>query len=863
MRLALVVTLLACSVSLAQTTQPDPSKSKRYVSNRPEPDADGRMPLVGWCAGTVRDEAGQPLADVTVYAYTTYHGGIRMYEDVRSATTDAAGKYEIRGEGYRSSFSGTVVAFAPRRAPAIAWLQLPQPRITTVEEGQPLPPLPEPPPPTRIDLTMPAGDARAEITVLRDGEPAAGVAVQLRPQGLDLRDHWALGGGEVSRAAQAAFYPVRITGDGGVARFEGLLPGLYQVFAHEGDEQANRAALYWGRVQRTDKPLGESIGLPLRLGETTRHCIAIYPQPQIVRMRVIPVDGHPIRDEQVPIQWAPWQGGGWSSTAKITEGVISQRADGLGITRIAAQYQDEKTGWIPLKPPFYEALVMAAVSSRLTYETPLEVKAKRVDGGRLVVKLLDATDKPTAGTVELTEAGGRDVKYSADADANGVATFEKLPQYPWIVRQAGRPPAGFDQTSKTFPADEDLVGQLMALPQRVPVSNGRTATATLRPAPVGYVRAKLHRPAGTGAQDYAVYLGGSTNPATQMIFDAEKGEYLFGPLPPGPTQLRVCQHPSGRPVLVDIVPVDVRADAAATVQITPPNVPRKDDGEASVMLDMGGVLTHTGGSRLLGTVTLADGRTPALGAAVYVIDPGDHAPSVTGYTDALGRIRERNFSYYHREGADRPGTPTKRVAAAILPGLAGATVQELPLGAVPELKLKLPPPRSLRGTVTIGGKPARDQKGRIRVLARHEGLGNLDGLLSVRTTAAEDGSYELAGLTPGKYTVQAALDDVWLSASRPLEVRDQPFPMTLAIGEPGPPIDVQLTAEADLTIDRPPGPLQEELWPESFRPDGAGVVHVPAVEAGEHVLHIGEKLLRVTVPRLTETQLPVEADVKP
>ena len=46
--------------------------------------------------------------------------------------------------------------------------------------------------------------------------------------------------------------------------------------------------------------------------------------------------------------------------------------------------------------------------------------------------------------------------------------------------------------------------------------------------------------------------------------------------------------------------------------------------------------------------------------------------------------------------------------------------------------------------------------------------------------------------------------------------------------------------------------------PTPFTPDGAGIVHIPAVEAGEHRLRVGEKELTVTVPPLAKSQEPVK-----
>jgi hypothetical protein len=154
-------------------------------------------------------------------------------------------------------------------------------------------------------------------------------------------------------------------------------------------------------------------------------------------------------------------------------------------------------------------------------------------------------------------------------------------------------------------------------------------------------------------------------------------------------------------------------------------------------------------------------------------------------------------------------------------------------------------------------------------LAAYEGRGKdrLASVLNVETTAQEDGSFELAGLTPGRYTIQAALDDIWLSPSVAVDVADRPRdPLTLAIPHPGEPAVVKVIGPDGkpvpgraITIDRPAGPLTTLLWPAQFKTDGAGEARIPALEARRHRVQV--KGTDVSA-ELAMPALPVEKPVE-
>jgi hypothetical protein len=134
-------------------------------------------------------------------------------------------------------------------------------------------------------------------------------------------------------------------------------------------------------------------------------------------------------------------------------------------------------------------------------------------------------------------------------------------------------------------------------------------------------------------------------------------------------------------------------------------------------------------------------------------------------------------------------------------------------------------------------------------------------LLDVSVTPQADGSFELAGLTPGTYKVQASLDNIWLSDAVTI-VASAERPMAaihLDIPSPGGPAVVHVASAkgkplvgVQVMVDRPAGPLTELDWPAAFTSDGAGEVWIPALEAGKHRVRLNDNTgsANFTVPPL-------------
>ena len=126
----------------------------------------------------------------------------------------------------------------------------------------------------------------------------------------------------------------------------------------------------------------------------------------------------------------------------------------------------------------------------------------------------------------------------------------------------------------------------------------------------------------------------------------------------------------------------------------------------------------------------------------------------------------------------------------------------------------------------------------------------LDATLSRGASVQSNGRFDLQGLTPGRYRVQAARDGIWLSKSLELRVEQGKATPDLALDIPEPGVTVVVedldgqhlpVSGRTLTLDRPDGPLAS-LWPSAFRTDGSGKLTLRGLEAGFQSLRIEGEL---------------------
>ena len=810
----------------------------------PEParklEADGAAidnQATAWAKGTVRDEAGRGLPGAAVYAVAVYAGGTRMYETVAKTTTDATGRYEIRGDANIKAFSASVVASLPGRPPAWGWSQSPGAGAA----GKPAP---------DIDLAIPAKGAALEVTVRRDGQAVTGVSVIAWLEGVDLRDQWAAGtGAPERREVEAIVHPIRPVDRNGVARFEGLLPGQYRIVAATGDVDRVRD-IQDSSLWETPDPYGMAEGVAVRVGSATTYRMNIYPQAIRVPMKVLRGDGRSLTTGNVFDYSSPAVGEWGRSVETKANGVIEGTFESLGLRHVSFKYRDSAIGTMrPGDEPYYEATGMVGASHLLEIKAraPARFTAMPYDPGSVVVELRNAAGRPTRGVIELDDESGRCV-FAGSTDSAGLVRFDGVPAAKYVVRNyiAGEVPPDLGGGESPLPPPEQWTGRSAALSQRIEVTANSERQALVRSEPVGYVYGVVKPAAGHTAAYYYVGLSSADGSReTPVHYRASTGEFVAGPVAPGKvTVILWLEVGNGQSAKQEAT---VEAGKAARVELTA----QESGGLAPAK--------STPGARLEGRVLLHDGKTPALAARIMLLGPPDAAPILSGMIDARGAIHSRKMSRAQNPGR---GDLAEPVAVAWAPGYCGAVIRPIGTGNEP-LELVLPAPVSLRGKVTIAGLAPPGRNEGIRVMAGYLGKGSLNSYLSVQTIAQPDGTFELAGLAPGKYEVQAALDDIWLSESLTVTVADAPLePVTLTVGTPGGPLVVRVVGNGGkpmrnraVTIDRPRGPLSALLWPTEWLTDGGGEVWIPALEAGQHT---------VRVPRTTRTgeatvlRLPVD-----
>ena len=851
-----------------------PQPAAQTVSPTPQPPTASEHPTAVWAHGTVRDEAGHPMPDATVLALATFDGGIRMYETTAKAVTDAEGRYSLEGKGDLAFFNATILAVAPGRAPAWAWPSFPQ-----AETPWPGPPAGTPPPePPVVDLVLPSRAGRLDVTVLEDGKPVAGIPVAAYLENANLRDIWARGGGdpEQRKLIDDTAYPIVTTGADGIAHFDRLLPGRYGVLAARDDLRSIAQGYFLGNVTT---PYGSAKGLPIRLGETTEAHLAIYAQPKQVTLRLLRHDGS-VQTGDTSFQFGLVGSTGTSAGSVPFDqtGTAEYAFQGPGLWHVEASYRISPIKYVPYGEPRFSAIGTLALSPRLAPGYKPTLTARRIDPPAIRIELQDPAGRPLRGIVQIVR--GQDYTVAAGStDLEGRIRFAGLPEGDGDgIRPiaAGYPPMDFGDETAPLPTVDQLRNRTELLAQSLPIERGTERRVVLRPELVGYVAGTLRPPEGEdrGSAQISLYLD-PANPESgaSLRYDAATGRFVAGPFRAGTIRLKLVNGTPRGGGIETVALVEIQPGQVAEPSLTAPPKPAAPAAEPDqMMLGMGGLTARTGNAgQLNATVVLADGRTPALGAQLLYFEPGNAQPTILAMTDALGEAHPRGLwqSANILPGSIAQG-PADPVVVAFLPGSTGATIVPAPARSGDKLRITLPPAQGVGGQVTVAGVAPTHRPGQIRVVAAYQDRGMLNPALSLETTADPEGRFQLAGLTPGRYLVQAALDEIWLSPAVEQQVGERdPAPIALAIPAPGAPVRIRLLDRAGrpaigarLTLDRPAGPLAATLWPALFEADGAGVIQIPTVEAGRQTVRAegSDNPVGFDVPALP-AKAPVEVSI--
>lgn len=831
----------------------EPEK-KPETSNGIEADQTGP-----WAAGTVRDETGRAISGASVYLVGVYNTGGRMYEAAAKATTNATGQYQIPGDAGTKLLSATLVASLPGKPPAWAWAQPPRP-------GTPAKDLPAKAPPT--DLLIPAKGGTLDITVRQQNQPATGVCVIAWLEGSDLLDVWgAASASPERREVEAIVHPIKTVDRNGVAHFDNLLPGQYRIVAAVGDVDHVRD-IQDSSLWETPDPYAVAEGIPVRQGSITAYRMNIFPQGLHVPMQITRGDGKPLTNSTV-FDYTSSAVGEWGRTVDFKPGnILTGRFESPGLRRISFKYRDSGIGTMHVgEEPYYQASGMIGASHllELKAKVPAKFTAMRFEPGSLVVELRDTSGQRTRGVIEIEETSGR-CAFAGSTDASGTVHFEGIQSGQYILRTYPSNEQRIDLGAgeSPLPTPDQLKGKTATLSQRIDVIPNTEKLISLRADLVGYITGSVKPPAGHTPAEYSLLASTSNDAIIPFRYRPNTGDFVAGPFPAGKAKLIVLPAGNHSDDQLECASQDLTIDAGKVAQI---NLNAKAPADAALpasatapeaRLPWRGPAIH-----LAGRVLMHDGKTPALAARVMLLGPPDAEPIMSGLTDALGVIHARRMPRFERQTT---GDMKEPIVIAYLPGSCGSIIKPVPREGAQGLELILPAAVTLKGKVTLAGLPIPGRDEKIRVMAGYQGKGVLNDILSVQTIAQPDGTFEIAGLTPGTYLVQAAMDDLWLSESATVTIADTPpAPVALNIGTPGGPLTVRIVGNGgkpvkarQVVIDRPKGPLNTLLWPAQWLTDGAGEVWIPALEAGQHT---------VRVPRTTRTGeasvpgLPVDSAV--
>ncbi len=822
----------------------------------------------GVLKGQVTDARGKPIAGASVFAVNEYHGGLRMYRKVSRARTGKDGKYTI--PDIRSG-TGITVAAAFVKGRPLALRSVPYSGTWSAMFGmggmRSVPTGPGAvkaglPPVFRADLIVAPRGGGLDVKVLADGKPVPNALVRLEPgdwypffsQGW-ARNH----GGAAPKAFFDVLRPTRKAGADGVAKFDDLPPGGYIVHAiREGKPEDLAAIAGWGIDIRPKAYLGKAEHVTVTVAKRRGLSLKVYRRVIGTKLRILDLAGNPLRKVGIGYSWESSVIGGYrsSGTNLDEKGIMSFCVDRHGLWTFESRFREAPIKSVPVRTePYCRGRIRLAVSRLLDRPGPVDVRATRMEPGKVRIQLLGLDGKPVRGAV-FNDSGIRNSPaYAASTDENGAVTFPNMATMSYRLYAAPADPVTPVIIMKTTLKDAVLRRQIMFPSVEARTEANKTVKIIMRLQKAGFVRGKLKLKTPIDLSKYSVqhsaHRGGFMVP-THVDLDRKTGEFLCGPVVPGKLTLWLWYHPGGNRhnVCVATRKIDVKPGAVERVELAP--LPKKQHKPVGLMVNW---------SPVRGKVLMADGKTPAYGARVQKFVPGTDSPVSGAVTGADGTFLTTGLSIWSSARGRITGPKlTVPVVVAWLPGRCGPTVLPTEPRQKGLVKIVLPPPVGVTGKVTVGGKSAAGLKATIRVVAVDDSKKALPWVYAIKATPDADGQFRLDGLVPGKYRVQASLDNIWVSKTIVLNVTKAGAKGIeldiLALGEP---IEVKVLGEDGKPLPNeevkpvlPSGPLTDIIHHGNLTSDAEGKVRLEGLPAGKHLLKIVRtgRTQEITIPAL-------------
>lgn len=831
--------------------------------------------------GRVVDPRGKAIEGAAVFAILKHHGGIRMYQKTEELTTDSDGFYEVPEANFHHG-SVALIASVPGKPLAIAaggYSGEVDPITLSIVEGgasvhddprQPLPAVL-----TQPDLVVPdaAQGGSLRVVTLHDGKPVEGVRVGLRLMDFysSFSPRWAHGG--IPQTLNELLAPSANTNSDGVATFSNLIAGHYQVTASGPIPGKTQPVPLRERYTVSEGPKTSANFVAVAAGHTRD--LQMYAASEGLP-RVPFTVAHPgeanARLPGCETSWSSRLHGGWRSGSDFSErGIGTIGVERRGLWNLGIRYLSPSLGnqnrVSQRTEPYYEGHAVVAVSDLAPRQPPIEFHPRLAAPGRISAVIEDEQGAPVQGVVSIdwTPSGsyGQQETRFATTDDQGRVLFERVQSGSHKIKawvQSMRAPKA------SWEADDAAFEGQFAFPEStVDLEQAGHREVRLRRQQVAYIRGKIIVPEpGEEAERAPLSIrlpGHSSNRElpTTLSYSQESQEFCLGPVVPGDRTIWIEQYDKGKQISPMSYTFAAIRPGVHHEDVRYTHHPTRDPKKAALE-------RH-------GIVLRPDGKTPAFAARIAAYTPGLGVRQSVAWTNAKGQFRVRAASFPTNQfgaTADLEVSPPRTAIVAFLPGELGATVAHLsaPPEGRPEheVRIVLPPPCTIRGEVTVAGESPTGLPGTISLLARHSGAGKLDDLLSVHLTANADGSYELAGLTPGEYQVQAAIDNIWISGHQSVKVPDgKEWELNLnfdipklgglaqyrLIDQSGKP-----AAHLRLRLLDPKftGPLGTSLRPWPLQTDATGILHLEGFCAGDLQIETqdGAPLKGITIPPIGE-----------